>query len=155
MFKISGLAAVCLFPNFPIQEILRGLDEGWLVELVVPVLVPACRIGVLEARLPKYHISTARAKRSGASAWASAHALSMVTWYNQNIVNGYRLIIFALYSNSNPNILLGQTKLRFSCGCDNVAPVIIMQIGLSLNLCLTVYFQPNNTGFDTVGNILE
>ena len=94
-------------------------------------------------------------ERSGASAWASAHALSMVTWYHQNIVNGYRLIIFALYSNSNPNILLGQTKLRFSCGCDNVAPVIIMQIGLSLNLCLTVYFQPNNTGFDTVGNILE
>ena len=111
--------------------------------------------GKIEAELPKYHISTARAKRSGASAWASAHALSMVTWYNQNIVNGYRLIIFALYSNSNPNILLGQTKLRFSCGCDNVAPVIIMQIGLSLNLCLTVYFQPNNTGFDTVGNILE
>ena len=146
---------VCLSPNFPSQEILCGLDEGWLVELVVPVLVPACRIGVLEARLPKYHISTARAKRSGASAWASAHALSMVTSYDQNIVNGYRLIIFALYSNSNPNILLGQTKLRFSCGCDNVAPVIIMQIGLSLNLCLTVYFQPNNTGFDTVGNILE
>ena len=126
-----------------------------LNKVLFPVLVPACRIGLLEARLPKYHISTARAKRSGASAWASAHALSMVTWYNQNIVNGYRLIIFALYSNSNPNILLGQTKLRFSCGCDNVAPVIIMQIGLSLNLCLTVYFQPNNTGFDTVGNILE
>ena len=58
------------------------------------VLVPACRIRLLEARLPKYHISTARAKRSGASAWASAHALSMVTWYNQNIVNGYRLIMF-------------------------------------------------------------
>ena len=85
---------VCLSPNFPSQEILCGLDEGWLVELVVPVLVPACRIGLLEARLPKYHISTARAKRSGASAWASAHALSIVTWYNQNIVNSYHLIMF-------------------------------------------------------------
>ena len=139
-----GLAAVCLFPNFPIQEILRGLDEGWLVELVVPVLLPPCGIGLLEAtlpeyflrsasghpslfcgdshvepgdweqegwlecrllprymtvvvsvelesRLPKYHISTAWAKRSGANAWASAHALSMVTWYHQKIVNGYCL----------------------------------------------------------------
>ena len=64
------------------------------LELVVPVLVPACRIGLLEARLPKYHISTARAKRSGASAWAWAHALSMVTWHHQNIVNGYHLIMF-------------------------------------------------------------
>ena len=26
--------------------------------------------------------------------WASAHALSMVTWYHQNIVNGYHLIRF-------------------------------------------------------------
>ena len=50
--------------------------------------------GKIEAELPKYHISTARAKRSGASAWASAHALSMVTWYHQNIVNGYHLIMF-------------------------------------------------------------
>ena len=60
-------------------------------------------------KIPPFHCV------SEATAWASAHALSMVTWYNQNIVNGYRLIIFALYSNSNPNILLGQTKLRFSC----------------------------------------
>ena len=83
---------VCLSPNFPSQEILCGLDEGWLVKLVVPVLVPACWIGLLEARLLKYHISTARAKRSGASAWASAHALSMVTWHNQ-IVALYNLLI--------------------------------------------------------------
>ena len=65
-----------------------------LNKVLFPVLVPACRIGLLEARLPKYHISTARAKRSGASAWASAHALSIVTWYNQNIVNSYHLIMF-------------------------------------------------------------
>ena len=90
-FKIWGLVAVCLIANFPGQEILCGLDAGWLVELVVPVLVPPCRIGLLEARLPKYHISTAWAKRSGANAWASAHALSMVTWYHQKIVNGYCL----------------------------------------------------------------
>ena len=50
--------------------------------------------GKIEAELPKYHISTARAKRSGASAWAWAHALSMVTWHHQNIVNGYHLIMF-------------------------------------------------------------
>ena len=31
---------------------------------------------------------------SEANAWASAHALSMVTWYHQNIVNGYHLIRF-------------------------------------------------------------
>ena len=31
---------------------------------------------------------------SEATAWASAHALSMVTWYHQNIVNGYHLIMF-------------------------------------------------------------
>ena len=50
--------------------------------------------GKIEAELPKYHISTARAKRSGASAWAWAHALSMVTWHHQNIVSGYHLIMF-------------------------------------------------------------
>ena len=31
---------------------------------------------------------------SEANAWASAHALSMVTWYHQKIVNGYHLIMF-------------------------------------------------------------
>ena len=51
----------------------------------------AHRLLLLEAGLPKYHISTAWAKRSGANAWASAHALSMVTWYHQKIVNGYCL----------------------------------------------------------------
>ena len=55
--------------------------------------------GKIEADLPKSHISTARAKRSGASAWALGHALSMVTWYHQNIVD---LLIeqtnFAFYS---------------------------------------------------------
>ena len=50
---------VCLSPNFPSQEILCGLDEGWLVELVVPVLVPACRIGLLEATLPEYFLRSA------------------------------------------------------------------------------------------------
>ena len=48
-------------------------------------------VGLFEAKPPKYHISTAWAKRSGANAWASAHALSMVMWYHQKIVNGYCL----------------------------------------------------------------
>ena len=51
---------------------------------------PFCLL-LLDAGLPKSHIPTAGAKRSGANAWASAHALSMVTWYHQKIVNGYCL----------------------------------------------------------------
>ena len=31
---------------------------------------------------------------SAANVWASAHALSMVTWHHQNIVYGYHLIMF-------------------------------------------------------------
>jgi len=39
-------------------------------------------------KIPHFHCV------SEANAWASAHALSMVTWYHQNIVNGYHLIMF-------------------------------------------------------------
>ena len=67
--------------SFTLRLLLCGLDEGWLVELVVPALVAACRIGLLETRLPKYHIS---------------HALSMVMWPNHQIVNGYCLVMFTL-----------------------------------------------------------
>ena len=43
-------------------------------------------------KIPPFHCV------SEANAWASAHALSMVTWYHQNIVNGYHLISWPLVS---------------------------------------------------------
>ena len=43
---------------------------------------------LLNYKIPPFHCL------SEANAWASVHALSMVTWYNQNIVNGYHLIMF-------------------------------------------------------------
>ena len=40
-------------------------------------------------KIPPFHCVSA------ANAWASAHALSMVTWHHQNIVNGYHSIMFS------------------------------------------------------------
>ena len=59
---------------------------------------------VIHQNSPKYHISTAWAERSGANAWASAHALSMVTWYHQKIVVGHCSVMFHPW-NFKPQIL--------------------------------------------------
>ena len=52
---------------------------------------------------------------SEANAWASAHALSMVTWYLQNIVNGYHLIKFSsgfiIFETTNPDRDETETRL--------------------------------------------
>ena len=64
------------------------------LRIILSVIFAKNLFCVIHHNSPKYHISTAWAKRSGANAWASAHALSMVTWYHQKIVNGYHLIMF-------------------------------------------------------------
>ena len=76
------------------------------LRIILSVIFAKNLFCVIHHNSPKYHISTAWAKRSGANAWASAHALSMVTWYNQNIVNGYRLIIFAHLFKLKPLLLI-------------------------------------------------
>ena len=66
------------------------------LRIILSVIFAKNLFCVIHHNSPKYHISTAWAKRSGANAWASAHALSMVMWYNQKIENGYCLIMFTL-----------------------------------------------------------
>ena len=57
------------------------------LRIVLSVIFAENLFCVIHHNSTKYHISTAWAKRSGANAWASAHALSMVTWYHQNVVD--------------------------------------------------------------------
>ena len=57
------------------------------LRIILSVIFAENLFCVIHHNSPKYHISTAWAKRSGANAWASAHALSMVTWYHQNVVD--------------------------------------------------------------------
>ena len=65
-----------------------------MLRIILSVIFAKNLFCVIHHNSPKYHISTAWAKRSGANAWASAHALSMVMWYHRNIVNSYHLIKF-------------------------------------------------------------
>ena len=66
------------------------------LRIILSVIFAKNLFCVIHHNSPKYHISTAWAKRSGANAWASAHALSMVMWYNQKIVVGQCLVVYTL-----------------------------------------------------------
>ena len=66
------------------------------LRIILSVIFAKNLFCVIHHNSPKYHISTAWAKRSGANAWASAHAISMVMWYNQKIVVGQCLVVYTL-----------------------------------------------------------
>ena len=81
-----------LFP----RELKKNIPKG-LKKVLFPKNVP--KMGQNLARYPQKWKNRSRTPKippfhcvSAANAWASAHALSMVMWYHQNIVNSYHLI---------------------------------------------------------------
>ena len=84
-----------LFP----RELKKNIPKG-LKKVLFPKNVP--KMGQNLARYPQKWKNRSRTPKippfhcvSAANAWASAHALSMVTRHHQNIVNGYHLIMFS------------------------------------------------------------